>query len=77
VSTPNRYEPESNTGATPVPLPCCPHCGEEIPGCALYNWVAPGPSQIFCIYCPNMACRKVLHMQIVMVQADPPSRLAH
>jgi len=54
----------------PIPLPCCPHCGEELSAVAAFQWPTPH-SQTLAIYCPHEACRKVLTMQIVLV-ADAP-----
>lgn len=64
MTTPNKYEPQSNT--EPMPLPCCPYCAAEIPGLALFHWQC-GPWVIMCCYCPNQECRKCLTFQVVPV----------
>jgi hypothetical protein len=55
--------------AEPIPLPCCPHCGKDIELPALYNWQAEAAAQIIlAAYCPNIDCRKILHLQILIIQ---------
>jgi hypothetical protein len=46
-----------------IPLPRCPHCSAELPGVGLFNWQS-GVWLIFCVYCPNLDCRKTIHLQI-------------
>jgi hypothetical protein len=58
----------SAAGKTPVapavPLPCCPHCGAELPGLGLFNWNA-GSWMILAVYCSSSICRKILNMQVL------------
>jgi hypothetical protein len=54
------------------PIPCCPHCDAEMPALGLFNWQA-GPWMILSLYCPE--CKKVIHMQVLPMVAEEPSRL--
>ena len=45
-----------------IPLPCCPHCGGDMPTVGVFNWASP-PVMIVCVYCPHDECRKTIHMQ--------------
>lgn len=67
-------EPSNNT---PVPLPCCPHCGEELPAVGCFNWQVPNGFLVLCVFCQNPACRRALEFAIVPVgvQAEQ-SRIA-
>ena len=58
----------------PIPLPCCPHCGQDLEAPALYNWtVNHGPLTqiILSVYCPNIDCRKVIGTQVLMAAEQP------
>jgi hypothetical protein len=63
VSTPNKYQPDVNI---PIPVPCCPHCGKELPAVSCFQWPTPH-SMTFAISCSHEDCRKILTMQIVFI----------
>jgi hypothetical protein len=56
-----------------MPVPCCPHCGVELPSLGLYNW-ATGVFMILAIFCPG--CKKVLNFQALPMEIGEPSRIS-
>jgi hypothetical protein len=67
VSTPNKYEPSTNTGL--VPPPHCPHCSTQLDEVGFYQWTAQismGLTVMLCMYCPNEECRKILGTNILL-----------
>lgn len=77
MSTPNKYDPPTNTPQeveSPMPLPRCPHCSHDIEMPALYNWTAQHGQLtqiILTVYCTNLECRKILGTQIMMAAEQP------
>ena len=78
MTTPNKYQPATNTPLLEKPElpppPCCPHCGTELPAVSCYAWNF-GPYMIQCVYCANPECRKILTMQILLVAQAEPGRI--
>lgn len=60
-----------------IPVPCCPHCGEELPAVGAFNWTMPNGFVVLCVYCQNPECRRALEFAIVPMGAQAePSRIA-
>lgn len=59
----------TSEGIPSIPLPRCPHCCAELDGVGCFNWAHPSGA-IICVYCPNLECRKVLTMNIVLVAPE-------
>jgi hypothetical protein len=59
-----------------VPAPRCPHCGSLLESLGLYSWFNLA-GMIFCAYCPNEGCHKMLTMQILpsMGTDEPGGRI--
>lgn len=77
MSTPNKYQPDSNT---PIPVPCCPHCGQDLPEVSTYQWtkqIAQGVVITLAIYCPNAECRKLMGTQMLIVQHAEEQGMIH
>jgi hypothetical protein len=53
-----------------VPIPLCPHCGEELAGMGLYMWQVPG-WLIVSSYCPG--CHVTLSTQTVPIPTEEPA----
>lgn len=52
-----------------IPVPACPHCGEDLPILGTFQWSQP-PFIILCLYCPNLECRKTLKFALVPVAPE-------
>ena len=73
MTTPNKYNPETN-----VQPPRCPYCSESLAELARYEWtaqIASGLVVILAVYCPNAECCKLLNSQIHIVAAQEQGRI--
>ena len=65
MSTPNKYQPETN-----VQPPRCPHCKGDLVELGTYQWttqIAIGLSIILAVCCPHADCRALLQSQIMII----------
>lgn len=75
MSTPNKYQPATNTMPEQTLMPPkCPYCGEEMPGIRVHQWIAKG-FLIMAAFCPNDECRKAFNFEMFPT-AGEPSRIA-
>lgn len=59
--------------AAMIQPPRCPHCSKQLPTVGLFNWSSP-PWLIMSVSCAH--CEKILHLQVVPVGVEDPSRIA-